>query len=61
MKTTVRHIIFEFTLQISSDDEIEIGIFNSFKEVKISKDVSAFGFILGESEDFITNQVIFYN
>ena len=61
MKTTVRHIIFEFTLFQYSDEEIVLGFTKKSKEMIVSKDISALGFIVGESNEFIKNQVIFYN
>jgi hypothetical protein len=61
MKTSLRHIIFEFTLTIDSNEKIFLGFLKKSKEVKISKDVSALGFLVGDSKEFITNQVIFYN
>lgn len=61
MKTTVKHIIFEFTLQSYSDDKFTIGLFKSNKERRFSENITAYGFILGEIDDFLTNNVLFYN
>ena len=61
MKTIVRHIIFEFTLYLSDEEEIVLGFTENSKEMMVSKDISAFGFIVGETNKFIKNQVIFYN
>jgi hypothetical protein len=61
MKTTIRHIIFEFTLFLYSDEEIVLGFTKKSKKVNVSKDISALGFIVGESNEFINKQIIFYN
>ena len=61
MKTSLRHVIFEFTLTISNDERIFLGFIKKSKKVIISKDVSALGFLVGDLNEFITNQVIFYN
>ena len=61
MKTTARHIIFEFTLYLYSDEEIVLGFTEKSKEMIVSKDITALGFIVVESNEFFKNQVIFYN
>ncbi|MCW8848564.1 MAG: hypothetical protein OQJ81_01195 [Melioribacteraceae bacterium] len=61
MKTSLRHIIIEFTLSIYNDNEIVLGNRDNVEEIIISKEISAFGFLFGHSTNFLTNQVIFYN
>ena len=61
MKTTLRHIIFEFTLTVNSDEKIFLGFFQKSRKIIFSKDISALGFLVGDSNEFIKNQIIFYN
>ena len=61
MNTALRHLIFEFTITIYKDGEIELGFLEKQKDKILTKNISVLGFLLGETKKIINNQVIFYN
>ena len=61
MKHGIKNIIFEFTLTLYRENEIVFGISEDSEEIVLSKEVTAYGFIVGITENFRTKQIIFYN
>ena len=61
MKYDIKNIIFEFTFTILKEDGIVLGIVETKEDKLFTKNILAYGFIIGITENFTADQIIFYN
>lgn len=61
MKYDIKNIIFEFTFTILKENGIVLGMVETKEDKLFTKNILAYGFIIGITENIISDQIIFYN
>ena len=61
MKYDIKNIIFEFTFTTLKENDIILGMVESSNDKLFSKNIIAYGFIIGMTEKFTADHIIFYN
>ena len=61
MNYDIKNIIFEFTISVLKENEIVLGIVERSDDKIFTKNIIAYGFIIGITENFTADQIIFYN
>lgn len=61
MKYDIKNIIFDFTFSNLKENGIVLGMTEPSEDKIFTRNIIAYGFIIGISKNFTADQIIFYN